>query len=88
MAWGVFNKIKKGFKKIGNVFKKGVNFLNDAVQTAAPIASAVANKILPGSGALINLASGALNALDNRNYGDAAQNVANFIQQGRIRTRP
>ena len=31
MAWGIFNKIKKGFKKIGSVFKKGVNFVNDKI---------------------------------------------------------
>ena len=88
MAWGSHNKKKKGIKSFGTFLSKGLHILNDVVQTAAPIASVVANKILPGSGALINLASGALNALDNRNYGDAAQNVANFIQQGRIRTRP
>ena len=88
MAWGSHNKNKKGIKKFGNFLSKSLHLLNNVAQTVASVVSVVANKILPGSGALIDLASGALNALDNRNYADAAQNVQNFIQQGRIRTRP
>ena len=87
-AWGSHNKNKKGLKKFGNFLSKGLHVLNNVTQAVAPVASVVANKILPGSGALVSLASQAINALDNRNYADAAQNVHNFIQQGRIRTRP
>ena len=29
MAWGLFNKIKKGFKKVGSAFKKAAGWVND-----------------------------------------------------------
>ena len=71
MAWGIFNKIKKGFKKIGNVFKKGVNFLNEKViQPFKPLIRQVANKFVPGGGAIVDGVADAVDAVDrfaNRN---------------------
>jgi hypothetical protein len=31
MAWGLWNKIKQGFKKVGNFVKKAASFVNDKV---------------------------------------------------------
>ena len=97
MAWGLFGKIKKGFKKVGSALKKGAEFVNDKIlKPFKPIiktaGSAIANVVAPGSGALvgagIDALSDSVDALSNGNYRDAAQNVRNFIQQGRIRTNP
>ena len=65
MAWGIFNKIKKGFKKIGNVFKKGVNVLNEKViQPFKPLIRQVANRFVPGGGVIVDGVADAVDAVD------------------------
>ena len=65
MAWGIFNKIKKGFKKIGNVLKKGVNFLNEkVVQPLRPIIRQVANRFAPGVGEIVDGVADAVDVVD------------------------
>ena len=47
MAWGLWNKIKQGFKKVGNAIKKAASFVNDKViKPFKPVISNVANAIV------------------------------------------
>ena len=50
MAWGLWNKIKQGFKKAGTVIKKAADFVTDKViKPFKPlIAGAVVNKVMDG----------------------------------------
>lgn len=74
MAWGIFNKIKKGFKKIGSVFKKGANLINDKViKPFKPIIKTAANTFLPGSSAVVDLVSDGIDAVSNGDWGGAKQ---------------
>ena len=53
MAWGIFNKIKRGFKKIGSAFKKGAQFVNDKViKPFKPIIGGAISAINPAAGAI------------------------------------
>ena len=59
MACGVWNKIKKGFQKVGRAIVKGAKWVNDKVvkpfrPAIKTIASTVANAFVPGSGAFVN----------------------------------
>ena len=59
MAWGVWNKIKKGFQKVGRAIVKGAKWVNDKIikpfkPVVKTIAGTVANAIVPGSGSLIS----------------------------------
>ena len=71
MAWGIWNKIKKGFKKAGAFVKKaagkvlgGIKKINDkVVKPLKPIIKTAANAIVPGSGAIIDRASNAVDGV-------------------------
>ena len=61
MAWGVWNKIKKGFQKVGRAIVKGAKWVNDKIvkpfkPVVKTIAGTVANVLVPGSGAIVNKA--------------------------------
>ena len=61
MAWGVWNKIKKGFQKVGRAIVKGAKWVNDKIikpfkPVVKTIAGTVANAIVPGSGLVVNKA--------------------------------
>ena len=68
MAWGIWNKIKKGFKKAGAFVKKaasaigrGLRKVNEKiVKPFMPVIKTAANAILPGAGTAIGVASGAV----------------------------
>ena len=54
MAWGLWNKIKQGFKKVGNFAKKAATFVNDKViKPFKPMITAVADKFIPGGGKIV-----------------------------------
>ena len=58
MAWGLWNKIKQGFKKVGNFVKKAAGFVADKViKPFKPVISTVANVIAPGSGRIVEAVS-------------------------------
>ena len=83
MAWGIFNKIKKGFKKIGSVFKKGINFVNDKIiKPFKPIIKTAANAFIPGVGSVIEAASDGLDAINkgDSSWGDAAAGVGSWAK--------
>ena len=65
MAWGVWNKINKGFQKVGRAIVKGTKWVNDKIikpfkPIVKTIGSTVANVLAPGSGAIV---SGAVDAV-------------------------
>ena len=84
MAWGIFNKIKKGFKKIGSVFKKGINFVNDRIiKPFKPIIKTTANAFIPGAGSVIEADSDGLDAINkgDSSWGDAAAGVGSWAKK-------
>ena len=81
MAWGLFNKIKKGFKKIGSAFKKGVQFVNDKiVKPFKPYIKAAANAFIPGAGRIVDVASDGLDAVTRGDYKAAVDSGKNVYQ--------
>ena len=82
MAWGLFNKIKKGFKTVGSAFKKGVQFVNDKiVKPFKPLIKQVVNKFIPGGGKIVDVASDGLDAVSNGDWKDAldtGRDIANW----------
>ena len=58
MAWGLWNKIKKGFQKIGRGIKAGLGWVNNKIikpvlKPIANVAAPIVNKFLPGAGAFV-----------------------------------
>ena len=83
MAWGLFNKIKKGFKKVGSAFKKAVGFVNDKiVKPFKPLIKTAVNSFIPGGGAIVDVASDGLDAVTRGDYKgavDSGKNVYQFV---------
>ena len=53
MAWGLWNKIKQGFKKAGTVVKKAADVVTDKViKPFKPLIVGAANAINPAAGAI------------------------------------
>ena len=62
MAWGLWNKIKQGFKKAGTAIKKAADFVTDKViKPFKPFITGAATAINPTAGAI---ASKAMNAVE------------------------
>ena len=88
MAWGLFNKIKKGLKKAFNFAKEKIvkPFLGVATK-AAPLIGMAANAIAPGSGiavtGAINGANAIMNDIDEGDWSkafDGAKTLSRRIQ--------
>ena len=76
MAWGLWNKIKQGFKKVGNAVKKAASFVNDKViKPFKPVISKVADTLLPGSGRIVEAVSDGIDDVANGNFKGAAQRM-------------
>ena len=76
MAWGLWNKIKQGFKKVGNAIKKAASFVNDKViKPFKPVISNVANAIVPGSGRIVEAVSDGIDDVATGNWKGAAQRL-------------
>ena len=72
MSWGLFNKVKKGFKKVGSAFKKAAEFVNDKiVKPFKPVIKAAVNSYLPGAGIAVDAASAGIDALTKGDYNGA-----------------
>ena len=68
MSWGIFNKIKRGYKKVGSAFKRGAQFLNDRViKPFKPIIKTAVNSFVPGGGAIVEAASDGIDAVVSGN---------------------
>ena len=69
MAWGLWNKIKNGFKKVGNAIAKGVGWVTDKViKPFKPIISGVATAINPAAGAAITTGMNAVEKLSDSGF--------------------
>lgn len=73
MAWGLWNKIKRGFKRAGKAVKAVAQVVNDnVVQPLKPIiktaATAIGNHYVPGMGTMV------ANAVDD--FSDGVDAVA------------
>ena len=65
MAWGFWNKIKKGFQKVGRAIVKGAKWVNDKVlKPFKPIVKTVANAIIPGSGVAVEAVSDGIDTVN------------------------
>ena len=65
MAWGFWNKIKKGFQKVGRAIVKGAKWVNDKVlKPFKPIVKTVANAIIPGSGLAVEAVSDGIDTVN------------------------
>ena len=88
MAWGLFNKIKKGFKKVGSAFKKVAGFVNDKiVKPFKPIIKTAVNSFVPGAGALVDVASDGLDAVSKGNWKDAGNSAKDIASWASSRWR-
>ena len=86
MAWGLFNKIKKGFKKVGSIFKKAANFVNDKViKPFKPVIKQVADKFIPGAGAIVDVASDGIDAVANGDWSRAKESAGNVTNWAKNR---
>lgn len=85
MAWGFFNKIKKGLKKAFNFAKnKVIKPVVDIAKKVAPIAAPIIDKFKPGLGTIINTGVGVADGVVNR--GDPSV-IADAIRSGKIRLK-
>ena len=70
MAWGIWNKIKKGFQKVGRAIVKSAKWVNDKIikpfkPVVKTIAGTVANAFVPGSSAVVNKAVDGIDTVNN-----------------------
>ena len=55
MAWGLWNKIKQGFKKVGSFVKKAANIVTDRIiKPFKPIIGGAISAVNPAAGAVAN----------------------------------
>ena len=84
MAWGLWNKIKQGFKKVGNFVKKAASFVNDKViKPFKPVITNVANAILPGSGKIVEAVSDGIDNVANGNLRQATNRIIGMANPNR-----
>ena len=78
MAWGLWNKIKNGFKKaVGWVKDKVIKpVVNNVVKPFKPIIAGVADKIKPGAGAVVNTVLGVAEKVSDEGFGSVAKSWA------------
>lgn len=83
MAWGLWNKIKQGFKKVGNAVKKAASFVNDKViKPFKPVISKVADTLIPGSGRIVEVVSDGIDEFANGNFRSGAQKMIELSNPG------
>ena len=76
MAWGLWNKIKQGFKKVGSAVKSAAKFVNDKiVKPFKPVITKVADTLLPGSGRIVETVSDGIDEFANGNFRNGAQKM-------------
>lgn len=79
MAWGLWNKIKRGFKKVGSAFKKGLGWVNNKiVKPFKPVIKAAANAFVPGAGIVVDAASDGIDAVTKGDWGAAKKSAGDI----------
>ena len=82
MAWGIFKKIKDGFKKVIGGIKKGAQWIGNNIlkPIAKPIVNAVApvvDTIIPGVGTALKTGVNAITDITTGNSRKAIQDLVN-----------
>ena len=86
MAWGIFNKIKRGFKKVGSAFKKGIQFVNDKIiKPSKPIIKTAASAFIPGGGTIVEAASDGIDAVVSKDWNKAKESAGSIAEWTRQR---
>ena len=81
MAWGLWNKIKNGFKKAGKVIRNVARTITDKViKPFKPMISGVANAINPALGAAINTGMDAVERFSDEGWGPVGKHVKESAQ--------
>ena len=89
MAWGLWNKIKNGFKKAGQWIKGAAEKIRDKVikpvtekviKPFKPLISAAVTAYNPQAGAAVDTALGVVEKLSDEGWGSAAKDVAGLAQ--------
>ena len=69
MAWGLWNKIKQGFKKAGTVIKKVADVVTDKViKPFKPLIAGTVSAINPAAGAIANKAMDAVERFSDEGF--------------------
>ena len=78
MAWGLWNKIKNGFKKAAGWVKDKVikPVVNNVVKPFKPIISAAATAINPALGAAVTTGMNVAEKISDEGYGSVAKSWA------------
>ncbi len=88
MAWGLWNKIKKGFKKVGKTIKSTAKTINDnVIKPFKPIVkasvAAAGNYFVPGIGSTIaSKVDDFSDGIDAATSGNAKQWINERVQRG------
>ena len=69
MAWGLWNKIKQGFKKAGTVIKKAADVItNKVIKPFKPLIAGAASAINPAVGAAVTAGMNAVERFSDEGF--------------------
>ena len=82
MAWGLWNKIKNGFRKAGNVIKSGAKaVVNNVVKPFKPIISAAANAFSPSFGKIVDRGMDAAERFSDEGWGETGNRAIGWASK-------
>ena len=78
MAWGLWNKIKNGFRKVGNFVKDKIlkPVVNTVIKPFKPVISAAASAINPAVGAAVTTGMNVAEKISDEGFGSVAKSWA------------
>ena len=82
MAWGLWNKIKQGFKKAGKFIKGAAKFVSDKViKPFKPVLGAVATAINPALGAAVNTGMNVVEKFSDEGWGSSGRRALGWASK-------
>lgn len=82
MAWGLWNKIKNGFRKVGNFVRKAAKTVNEKIiKPFKPVISTAANAISPKLGKALDVGMGAVETLSDDGWGGVGKKAGSSAVQ-------
>ena len=79
MAWGLWNKIKNGFKKAGKFVKSAAHEVTDKViKPFKPLIGAAASAYNPGVGAAVTAGMNAIEKFSDDGWGNTVKNASSW----------
>lgn len=86
MAWGLWNKIKNGFRKVGNFVRKAAKTVNEKIiKPFKPVISTAANAISPKLGKALDVGMGAVETLANGSQARPSEGWGSAVQWAKTR---